>query len=253
MCDFNSEFRFPFPCWNKNITCCPLSKLVLRSNKTNVYDFVFFFLMYSTERVWVDTSVAVLWCSFLIEIRKTVNSRRKQAKAKHSNKNHLFHLFEGVKNKTKSARSFYCMNITITEYFQRKSEKIVASSFTRVNWQIQTMFSKLVANKAVVNASRSTSVLRSFAATTQSNDKRNVSTARSQPSNFMTESYQSYFTHNPVEGYIRNSPYDMSTTPNLALDQYVWQNVSKWPNHIAMVSVIRMNRKYIVKKKGEIN
>lgn len=98
------------------------------------------------------------------------------------------------------------------------------------------MLSKLVANRAVVSASRSSSVLRSFAATSQSSDKRNVSTAKFQPTNPLMDSYQSYFTHNPYEGYIRNSPYDVVTTPNLALDQYVWQNVSKWPNHIATVS-----------------
>lgn len=65
----------------------------------------------------------------------------------------------------------------------------------------------------------------------------NQSTANNaQPNNPLSESYQSYFTHNPVEGYIRNSPYDVVVPPNLALDQYVWQNVSKWPNHVAMVS-----------------
>lgn len=68
--------------------------------------------------------------------------------------------------------------------------------------------------------------------------RRSVSSAKFQPNNNATEqSYQTYFTHNPVEGYIRNSPHDVVTTPNLALDQYVWQNVSKWPNHVATVSL----------------
>lgn len=66
--------------------------------------------------------------------------------------------------------------------------------------------------------------------------KRCVSTAEYQTTNNSEQSYQSYFTHNPVEGYIRNSPYDTVTTPNIALDQYVWQNVSKWQNHVATVS-----------------
>lgn len=64
---------------------------------------------------------------------------------------------------------------------------------------------------------------------------RSISTAEYQ-TNSTEQSYQSYYTHNPVEGYIRNSPYDTVITPNLALDQYVWQNVSKWQNHVATVS-----------------
>lgn len=101
------------------------------------------------------------------------------------------------------------------------------------------MLSKLVANRAVVSSLRSSNALVKCSVSTvtpQSGDKRNVSTAKFQPNNPMMESYQSYFTHNPVEGYIRNSPYDVVTTPNLSLDQYVWQNVSKWPNHVATVS-----------------
>lgn len=99
------------------------------------------------------------------------------------------------------------------------------------------MFSKLVGNRAVVNGLRSTNVMRSLpTAASQLTDKRNVSTAQFQTNNPNMDSYQAYFTHNPVEGYIRNSPFDVVTTPNLALDQYVWQNVNKWPNHIAMVS-----------------
>lgn len=97
------------------------------------------------------------------------------------------------------------------------------------------MLSKLVANRALVNGLRSSSVQRLYAAS-QTTDKRYVSTAEFQPNNPLMESYQSYFTHNPVEGFIRNSPYDVVTTPDLALDQYVWQNVSKWPDHVATVS-----------------
>lgn len=66
--------------------------------------------------------------------------------------------------------------------------------------------------------------------------KRYVSTVEFQQNNPLMDSYQSHFTHNPVEGYIRNSPYDVVTTPDLALDQYVWQNVSKWSNQVATVS-----------------
>lgn len=96
------------------------------------------------------------------------------------------------------------------------------------------MFSKLVTKQTLVNGLRSSKVQRMFASS-QSIDRRYASTAELQPNNPLLDAYQSFFTHNPVEGYIRNSPYDVVTTPNLALDQYVWQNVSKWPNHIATV------------------
>lgn len=97
------------------------------------------------------------------------------------------------------------------------------------------MFSKLVTKQTLVNGLRSSKVQRMFASS-QSIDRRFVSTAELQPNNPLLDAYQSFFTHNPVEGYIRNSPYDVVTPPNLALDQYVWQNVSKWPDHVATVS-----------------
>lgn len=99
------------------------------------------------------------------------------------------------------------------------------------------MLSKLLTNRAIVNGLRSHSVERLFAAK-QLIDKRYVSTAEYDEKPPLMDSYQSYFTHNPVEGFIRNSPYDVVTTPDLSLDQYVWQNVSKWPNHVATVSKI---------------
>lgn len=107
------------------------------------------------------------------------------------------------------------------------------------------MLSKLVANRTLSSFS-APSVQRLFAVT-QLTDKRGVSTAEYQRSNPLTESYQSYFTHNPVEGFIRNSPYDVVQTPNLALDQYVWQNVAKWPNHIATVSDRLQNNSFMIK------
>lgn len=53
--------------------------------------------------------------------------------------------------------------------------------------------------------------------------------------NFHKEIVQAY-THNPIEGYIRNSPYETVAVPNMPLDQYVWQHLPKWSNHIATVS-----------------
>lgn len=93
------------------------------------------------------------------------------------------------------------------------------------------MLSKFVTSRAILSSLRVPKVQRLIAT-----DKRYVSTAEFQPNNPLNESYQSYFTHNPVEGFIRNSPYDVVTTPNLSIDEYVWKNVSKWPDHIATVS-----------------
>lgn len=94
------------------------------------------------------------------------------------------------------------------------------------------MFSKLFIKNAIARTSSIT-----YQRAVLIGQKRSINTAEYQTTNNNSEqSYQSYFTHNPVEGYIRNSPYDTVTTPNIALDQYVWQNVSKWPNHVAIVS-----------------
>lgn len=46
---------------------------------------------------------------------------------------------------------------------------------------------------------------------------------------------QTLFTHSSSEGYIRNSPMEHVTTPNQTLDEYVWQNATRFPNHIAVV------------------
>lgn len=103
------------------------------------------------------------------------------------------------------------------------------------------MFSKLFVKNSILNGFREPIAQRIGLVCqnkiTSASKPRYVSTAEIQATNNGTEqSYQSYFTHNPVEGYIRNSPYDVVTTPNMALDQYIWQNVHKWPNHVAAVS-----------------
>lgn len=43
-------------------------------------------------------------------------------------------------------------------------------------------------------------------------------------------------THNPIEGFIRTSPFEPCVVPEMPLDQYVWQHLPKWSNHIAAVS-----------------
>lgn len=41
----------------------------------------------------------------------------------------------------------------------------------------------------------------------------------------------------PAEkGFIRSSPYDNVTIPNLTMDQYVWNNFRAWETKIATVS-----------------
>lgn len=97
------------------------------------------------------------------------------------------------------------------------------------------MLSKLVTKQALVSGLRSSKLQRMFESS-QSADRRYGSTTEIQPKNPLLDAHQAFYTHNPVEGYIRNSPYDVVTTPNLSLDQYVWQNVSYWPNHVATVS-----------------
>lgn len=57
--------------------------------------------------------------------------------------------------------------------------------------------------------------------------------------NFHKEIVQAY-TYNPVEGYIRTSPFEPVAVPNVPLDQYVWQNLPQWSNYIAMVSLLHL-------------
>lgn len=44
-------------------------------------------------------------------------------------------------------------------------------------------------------------------------------------------------THTPEDGYILNSIYEPITLPDLTLDQFIWKNVSKWQNKVAIVSL----------------
>lgn len=45
------------------------------------------------------------------------------------------------------------------------------------------------------------------------------------------------FTYSPSQGYIRNSPLEPVTIPNLRLDQYIWKDYRQWENHTATVSL----------------
>lgn len=43
-------------------------------------------------------------------------------------------------------------------------------------------------------------------------------------------------THTPEDGFVLNSVYEPITLPDLTVDQYVWKNISKWQNKVAIVS-----------------
>lgn len=42
--------------------------------------------------------------------------------------------------------------------------------------------------------------------------------------------------HTPEDGFVVNSIYDPISLPDLTVDQYVWKNISKWENKVAIVS-----------------
>lgn len=39
---------------------------------------------------------------------------------------------------------------------------------------------------------------------------------------------------NEKDGYVLTSPYEPHTVPNVTLDQYIWKNMPKWQNHVAI-------------------
>lgn len=43
-------------------------------------------------------------------------------------------------------------------------------------------------------------------------------------------------THTPEDGFVLNSIYEPISLPDLTVDQYVWKNISKWQNKVAIVS-----------------
>lgn len=105
--------------------------------------------------------------------------------------------------------------------------------------------------RTVISSSRLASLHRTANATRKHplalTQHRYQSTAESQTARSSSQCDDSFhkevvqaFTHNPIEGYIRNSPYETVTVPNLPLDQYVWQHLPKWSNHIATVSFGRI-------------
>lgn len=43
------------------------------------------------------------------------------------------------------------------------------------------------------------------------------------------------FTHSEETGYVRHSAFGEIEKPNQQMHQFVWQNMAKWQDHIAMV------------------
>lgn len=53
--------------------------------------------------------------------------------------------------------------------------------------------------------------------------------------------------HSERDGYVMKSPYEPISIPEMTVDQYVWKNMPKWPNHIAVACGIT-GRKYTYAK-----
>lgn len=63
----------------------------------------------------------------------------------------------------------------------------------------------------------------------------------------LSEMGKKYLIRNEREGYVMNSPYGSVVVPNITIDQYVWKNLSKWPNHTAIECGVT-GRKYTYSK-----
>lgn len=47
--------------------------------------------------------------------------------------------------------------------------------------------------------------------------------------------FADYRQHSAIEGFYWRSPFGSIRMPDVTVDQYVWQNLSKWPNKVAIV------------------
>lgn len=65
--------------------------------------------------------------------------------------------------------------------------------------------------------------------------RRNLSTKQQQQKKEFLSDQDAY----PSEaGYVRSSPYESITIPNLTIDQFVWNNFRDWETKIATVSFV---------------
>lgn len=53
--------------------------------------------------------------------------------------------------------------------------------------------------------------------------------------------------YTPENGFVWNSPYEKTAIPNMTIDQYVWQNMAKWENKVAIQCSVT-GRKYTYAK-----
>lgn len=53
--------------------------------------------------------------------------------------------------------------------------------------------------------------------------------------------------YNEKDGYVMKSPYETISIPDMTIDQYVWKNMPKWQNHIAIACGVT-GRKYTYAK-----
>lgn len=56
-----------------------------------------------------------------------------------------------------------------------------------------------------------------------------------QPNSILNEQFAQYRQHNADDGFYWRSSFGEVTVPDMTLDEYVWKNVAKWPNKIALV------------------
>lgn len=66
-------------------------------------------------------------------------------------------------------------------------------------------------------------------------------------SSLLYEMGKKNLSYDEKEGYVMNSPYGSVSVPNITIDQYVWKNISKWPNHTAIECSVT-GRKYTYAK-----
>lgn len=61
------------------------------------------------------------------------------------------------------------------------------------------------------------------------------------------ESIFKFREYTPENGFIWNSPYEKIPIPNMTIDQYVWRNMAKWQNKVAIECSVT-GRKYTYAK-----
>lgn len=81
-------------------------------------------------------------------------------------------------------------------------------------------------------------VLRYGALRSASFQARSLTTAQTNASKQLNPDVAHNRTHSIEEGYVWKSGYEPIVVPDLTLDEYVWKNVAKWENKIAIVSFI---------------